>query len=154
MVAETGMNDGAGPPTPAPADAGPSGTASGRRRLSRGLIRRLVFLGLAAVGLYVIWPSLWDVFASWPQLGRIEPEWFVGMAAAIAASAVCVWWQYRIVLHVRGWYLIATAQLSSAAFGKIVPGGAASPAAPCSSRCSPRAACAVAAWPAASPPSA
>ena len=66
------------------------------------------------------------MFASWPELGRIEPVWFVGMAAAVAASAVCVWWLYRIVLHVRGWYLIATAQLSSAAFGKIVPGGAAS----------------------------
>lgn len=96
------------------------------RRVSNGFIRRVIFLALGAVGLYVIWPSVWDVFASWPQLGLIEPGWFVGMAAAIAASAVCVWWQYRIVLHVRGWYMIATAQLASAAFGKIVPGGAAS----------------------------
>ena len=114
--------------------AGPDGAgrdAAGRpggrrRRLSPGLIRRLVFLGLGAVGLYVVWPSLWDVFASWPELGRIEPFWFAGMMAAIAASAVCVWWQYRLVMHVHGWYLIATAQLSAAAFGKIVPGGAAS----------------------------
>jgi uncharacterized protein (TIRG00374 family) len=86
----------------------------------------LVFLGLAAIGLYVVWPSLWDVFASWPRLGRIEWGWFAGMIAAVAASAVCVWWQYRIVLHVHGWFLIATAQLAGAAFGKIVPGGSAS----------------------------
>ena len=104
----------------------PPAAAPKRRRLSPALIRRLVFLGLAALGLYIVWPSLWDVFSSWPKLGRIEWGWFVGMAAAIAGSAVCVWWQYRIVLHVRGWFLIATSQLSGAAFAKIVPGGAAS----------------------------
>ena len=93
------------------------------------MLRHAVFLGLAAVGLYVVWPTLWDVFSALPELRRIEPWWFAGMAAAVAASVVCVWWLYRIVLHVHDWYLIAASQMASSAFGRIVPGGSAGGAA-------------------------
>lgn len=116
----------------APAPAGQHGLVGakhapdGRQRRRRHmLVRHVAFLGLAALGLYVVWPTLWDVFATLPELRTIEPWWFVGMAAAIAASATCVWWLYRTVLHVHSWYLVATSQLASAAFGRIVPGGSA-----------------------------
>ena len=95
------------------------------RSTRRSVLRHVIVLALAAVGLYIVWPSLWDVFATWPELGKIEPAWFVGMAAAISGSAICIWWLYRTVLHVHDWFLIATSQLASSAFGRIVPGGAA-----------------------------
>lgn len=92
-------------------------------------MRHLVFLALAAVGLYVVWPTLWDVFSALPDLRDTEAWWFAGMAGAIAASLVCVWWLYRVVLHVHDWYLIATSQMASSSFGRIVPGGSAGTAA-------------------------
>jgi len=95
----------------------------------RRLLRHAVFLVLAAVGLYVVWPTLWDVFSALPDLRDIAPWWFVGMAGAIAASLFCVWWLYRVVLHVHDWYLIAISQMASSAFGRIVPGGSAGGAA-------------------------
>ncbi len=95
----------------------------------RRLLRHLIFLALAAVGLYVVWPTLWDVFSALPDLGDMAPWWFVGMAGAIAASLFCVWWLYRVVLHVHDWYLIATSQMASSSFGRIVPGGSAGTAA-------------------------
>lgn len=108
----------ASPVPGAPAAAAPRG-------LRRMLLRHLVFLALAALGLYVVWPSLWDVFSTFPELRTIQPWWFVGMAAAIAASATCIWWLYRTVMHVHDWVLVATSQLASSAFGRIVPGGSA-----------------------------
>ena len=49
------------------------------RRARASVIRHLVFLALAAIGLYFVWPSLWDVFAAWPRLGTIQPIWFAGV---------------------------------------------------------------------------
>ncbi len=95
----------------------------------RRLLRHLIFLALAAVGLYVVWPTLWDVFSALPDLRDMAPWWFAGMAGAIAASLCCVWWLYRVVLHVHDWRLIATSQLASSSFGRIVPGGSAGTAA-------------------------
>ena len=92
----------------------------------RGLVKNLAFLVLAAVGLYIVWPSLMDVFTSWPRLAVIEPGWYAGMAAAVIGSFACVWVLYRIVLHTGAWFAIVTSQLAGSAFGRIVPGGAAS----------------------------
>jgi uncharacterized membrane protein YbhN (UPF0104 family) len=113
----------AGEVPPSPAEPPPE---ERRRRLHHVLIVRLVFLALAGVGLYVVWPGLLQVFSAAPRLRTIEWVWFPLMATAVAASYVCVWVLYRIVLHVRSWLLVATSQLASAAFGRFVPGGAAS----------------------------
>jgi uncharacterized protein (TIRG00374 family) len=112
-------------------DVGPAGQPEqpglrARRLRRRALIRRLLFLGLTAAGLLLVWPTLWGVVTSWPRLGSIRLAWFAGMAAAILLSYICVWWLYRMVLHIHRWYLVATAQLASSAFGRFVPGGAAS----------------------------
>lgn len=96
-----------------------------RRRIHHILIVRLVFVGLAGLGLYVVWPGLLDVFASWPRLRNIHWGWFPVMAGLVSCSYICVWTLYRIVLHLHGWLLIATSQLASAAFMRFVPGSAA-----------------------------
>jgi uncharacterized membrane protein YbhN (UPF0104 family) len=92
----------------------------------RVIILRVGFLALALVGLYIVWPSLVDLFSSWPRLAVIEPGWYLAMVAAVAGSFACVWVLYRVVLHVRAWFAIGASQLASSAFGRIVPGGAAS----------------------------
>ncbi len=102
-----------------------SGPASPTHR-RRSLLKNLAFLVLTGIGLYVVWPSLMDVFTSWPRLAVIEPQWYAGMAAAVIGSIACVWVLYRIVLRTGAWFAIITSQLAGSAFGRIVPGGAAS----------------------------
>ena len=113
-----------GGPEASPEAAAP--TPEPRRWPRRVIILRVAFLVLALAGLYVVWPSLMDIFSSWPRLRVIEPGWYAAMVAAVAGSFYCVWVLYRVVLHVRSWFVIGASQLASSAFGRIVPGGAAS----------------------------
>lgn len=95
---------------------------------TRGLRRRipwtrLVFLGAAAVGLYVVWPRLVDLFAAAPGLRDISPWWFLILVVLELASFACYWALMRITLHERRWLVVATTQLASNAFSRLVPGG-------------------------------
>jgi putative heme transporter len=84
---------------------------------------RAIFLLVTAVSLYVVWPSLLQVTSAWPNLRKLNPIWFLLMPAAEAVSLACIWSLQATVLQTRRWFLIGTAQLSSNAFAKIVPGG-------------------------------
>ena len=86
---------------------------------------RLVLLVVTVVALYILWPSLLTVFERWPELLDLNPAWFVVMLALEAMSFVCIWGLQRIALRTDRWFGVATAQLASNAFSRIVPGGAA-----------------------------
>lgn len=92
---------------------------------TRRIVLQAIALLVAAVGLYIVWPSLAEVFKSWPSLRDIDPFWFLIMGAAEAGSFICLWLLLRLVLHTKDWYLISTSQLTSNAMSRIVPGGAA-----------------------------
>jgi putative heme transporter len=91
----------------------------------RTLIKRVVVMGAAGIGLYVVWPSLAAVFSSGPQLRHVNPLWGIPLFAAELASFACMWALLRLALGVEDWFSIATAQLAGNAFSRIVPGGAA-----------------------------
>ena len=102
----------------------PEGPAVDPRHWWRRLARtRLVFLVAAAVGLYVVWPRLVDVFAAAPGLRDISPWWFAVIVGLEMASFVCYWGLMRITLHEPRWPVVATTQLASNAFSRLVPGG-------------------------------
>jgi uncharacterized protein (TIRG00374 family) len=84
-----------------------------------------VILGLAGLGLYVVWPSLAAVFSAGPQLRQVNPLWGVPIVLAEIASFACMWALLRLALDVKPWFPVATAQLAGNAFSRIVPGGAA-----------------------------
>ena len=88
--------------------------------------RRLIFLGAAAIGLYLVWPRLVDVFAAAPGLVHISPLWFVAMFLLETLSFASYWGLMRITLHEPRWSVVATTQLASNAFSRLVPGGAVS----------------------------
>lgn len=88
-------------------------------------IKRAVILGLTALGLYVVWPSLAAVFSSGPQLRTVNPLWGIPIVLAEIASFACMWALMRLALDVKPWFPVATAQLAGNAFSRIVPGGAA-----------------------------
>jgi uncharacterized protein (TIRG00374 family) len=89
-------------------------------------VKSLIFLGLAAVGFYLVWPQLIDLWDAVPGLTTIKWFWFVLMVAVETAAFVCYWGMMRITVREPRWLLVGTTQLASNAFTRIVPGGAAS----------------------------
>jgi len=86
---------------------------------------RLIRLGLAAVGLYFVWPALVKVFGSYHELADIKPRFFVAMTVLEILSFASVWVLVGIATSTRHWTLIATSQLVGNAVSSVVPGGSA-----------------------------
>ncbi len=89
-------------------------------------VKTLVFMGAAAVGFYLIWPQLIGFWDAMPGLRAITWWWFALMIVLEAGSFICYWGMMRVTLDESRWFVLATTQLSSNAFARIVPGGAAS----------------------------
>jgi uncharacterized protein (TIRG00374 family) len=87
------------------------------------ILRRLIFLAVMLVSLYVVWPSLVKVFSSSPELLSLNPVWFAVVLMAEIASFACAWSLQRIALRTGKWFGVATAQIVGNAFSRIVPGG-------------------------------
>ena len=97
--------------------------------MGRAILRRLIFLAVAGVSLYIVWPSLMSVFSSWPRLRDLNPVWFAAMLLLEVASFGCAWALLRVSLHSHVWFRVAAAQLSGNAVSRVLPGGAATGAA-------------------------
>ena len=83
----------------------------------------MLALGVMAVSLYVLAPSLTAVFASWRTVIDLSPAWLGAVVLLEAASFVSLWDLQRITLRTRDWFTVATSQLAGNAFGHAVPGG-------------------------------
>jgi uncharacterized protein (TIRG00374 family) len=91
----------------------------------RRIVRTVFWLGVTGVSLYLVAPSLIDVFGSWDDLGSLSPGWFAAMAVLQAASLACLWALQRLALHNPPWPPVVTSQLAGNALSKIAPGGGA-----------------------------
>jgi uncharacterized protein (TIRG00374 family) len=89
------------------------------------VVRRALWLGITAVSLYLVAPSLLDVFGSWEELNRFGAGWLAAMAALQLATLACLWALQHVALRARGWYAVITSQLAGNALSKIAPGGGA-----------------------------
>jgi uncharacterized protein (TIRG00374 family) len=97
-----------------------------KRRWRPGRIAgRGLFLLVTFVSLYLLWPSLTEVFTQWRSLRELEPEWFAVALGVEALSFLAVWELQRIALQTRRWFPVSMSQLAGNAFSKVVPGGAA-----------------------------
>ena len=105
-----------------PGDSGEP-VADGRGALRRKLVVRGLFLLLTAVSLYLLFPSLVEVFTSWRDLRTLDVLWVAIALGFEAASFLAVWELQRIVLRTPSWFAVGTSQLTGNAFGRIVPGG-------------------------------
>jgi hypothetical protein len=93
---------------------------------ARGRLRRTVFwLVVTGVSLYLVAPSLIDVFGSWHDLDTLAPAWLAAMAGLQAASLACVWALQRLAMRGPSWSAVVTSQLAGNALAKIAPGGGA-----------------------------
>ena len=62
-------------------------------------VRRTALLGVTAVSLYLVAPSLLTVLDAWPQLGDVQPWWFAVVLLLQAASFASLWGLLRIALR-------------------------------------------------------
>jgi uncharacterized protein (TIRG00374 family) len=84
---------------------------------------RIAFLVAGLVSLYVLLPQLLDVFSQTPQLENVKWRWFFLMALLMGGAFVAAWELTRIAVPGVSWFVAATAQLTSNAVSKVVPGG-------------------------------
>lgn len=87
--------------------------------------KRAVWLAVTAVSVYLVIPSVIEVFSSWPELERLESGSLAIMTVLVLLSLVCFWVLLALSLDTTKWGLIAMSQLASSAVARIVPGGAA-----------------------------
>jgi uncharacterized protein (TIRG00374 family) len=96
-----------------------------RRRIGK----RILLLVAAGIGLYIVWPSLVEIFSAWPQLSSLEPWWLAMTFVCEALSFALLWLLLELALQTNRTLLVASSHLASNAFGRVMPGGGAAGAA-------------------------
>ena len=98
--------------------------ARGHGKPWRVIVRVLLLLA-TAVSLYLLFPSLVELFTQWRSLGELDPWWLLLAVVFEAASVTSLWEVQRIALRTPSWFAVGTAQLAGNAAGNVIPGGAA-----------------------------
>jgi uncharacterized protein (TIRG00374 family) len=95
------------------------------RMLRRRILMRVLLLLLAGVSIYLLLPSLLEIFSSWPQMRSLDPLW-LGLAVFFEGVSMLAYWTLqRIAFQTRSWFAVGTSQLASNAATRVLPGGAA-----------------------------
>ncbi|HSE80378.1 MAG TPA: lysylphosphatidylglycerol synthase transmembrane domain-containing protein [Gaiellaceae bacterium] len=102
-----------------------AGTKTKRRWGVGQIAGRVLFLIVAFVSLYLLWPSVGEVFDQWRSLKNLKPQWVAVAFGVETLSFVAVWELQRIALQSKRWFPVATSQLAGNAFGRVIPGGVA-----------------------------
>jgi uncharacterized membrane protein YbhN (UPF0104 family) len=89
----------------------------------RTVVSKTVMVVLAGITIYLVFPSLTEVFASWPKLTSLDPVWFAFAVILQVAHFTCTIALQRIALRTKAWFSVATSQLTGNAISLIVPGG-------------------------------
>ncbi len=92
---------------------------------TRRLRRTAAWLAVTGVSLYLVFPSIVEVFGSWRQITRFSLPWLATMAGLQAASLACLWALQHVALRARKWRPVITSQLAGNALSKVAPGGGA-----------------------------
>jgi uncharacterized protein (TIRG00374 family) len=89
------------------------------------VVKRGLLLAITGISLYLLAPALLEVFGAWDRLDDFNPLWYLAMVGLQAGSYACMWRVQKIAVRADHVKPIATSQLASNAFGRIVPGGVA-----------------------------
>ncbi|MBV8463078.1 MAG: UPF0104 family protein [Acidimicrobiales bacterium] len=91
----------------------------------RSIAKKSVVVAVAGVTIYLVFPSLTEVFGSFPKLTSLDPIWFSIAVVLQVAHFACTIALQRIALRTKAWFSVATSQLAGNAISLVVPGGAA-----------------------------
>jgi uncharacterized protein (TIRG00374 family) len=87
--------------------------------------KRAATVIIAGITIYLVFPAITEVLASWPRLSTLDPRWFTLAVAAEVAHFICTFALQRMALRTRAWFPVVTSQLAGNAITLIIPGGAA-----------------------------
>ena len=86
--------------------------------------KRAAVVAVAGISIYLVFPAITEVLASWPRLSTLDPPWFALAIGAEAAHFLCTFALQRLALRSRAWFPVITSQLAGNAITLIMPGGA------------------------------
>jgi hypothetical protein len=91
----------------------------------KSIVKKAVPVVIGGVAIYLVFPSITEVLASWPRLSTLKPVWFALAVAFEIGHFVCTFALHRLALRTKAWFSVVTAELSGNAISNIMPGGAA-----------------------------
>src|ERR1700748_1089856 len=80
---------------------------------------------VAGIAIYLVFPAITEVLASWPRLSTLNPWWLIAAIAAEIAHFACTFGLQRLALRTKAWFSVITSTLAGNAITLIMPGGAA-----------------------------
>jgi len=109
-------------PPERPAGAEPPAVDDSETR-TRFSVGRVLLLVVTAFSLYLLAPSIGEVFSAWNHLGEFNPLALPVVVVLEVGSFACVWLLTAIALRREHWDAIILSQLAGNAFNKVTPGG-------------------------------
>ncbi len=91
----------------------------------KAVVKRAAVVILAGLTIYLVFPAITEVFASWPRLSTLHPWWITAAIAAEIGHFICTFALQRLALRTRAWFSVTTSVLAGNAITLIMPGGAA-----------------------------
>jgi hypothetical protein len=65
------------------------------------VVKRAAVVVVAGLALYLVFPAITEVLASWPRLSTLNPWWFAVAVGAEAAHFVCTFALQRLALRTK-----------------------------------------------------
>src|SRR6266568_2205232 len=87
--------------------------------------KRAAVVVVAGLAIYLVFPAITEVLASWPRLSTLNPWWLIAAIGAEIAHFTCTFALQRLALRTRAWFPVITSQLAGNAITLVMPGGAA-----------------------------
>ena len=91
----------------------------------KSVAKRAAGVVVAGIAIYLVFPAITEVLASWPRLSTLHPWWFTAAVAAEIAHFICTFALQRLALRTKAWLPVITSLLAGNAITLIMPGGAA-----------------------------
>jgi uncharacterized protein (TIRG00374 family) len=87
--------------------------------------KRAATAAIAGIAIYLVFPAITEVLASWPRLSTLDPWWLIAAIAAEVVHFCCTFALQRLALRTKPWFPVITSTLAGNAITLIMPGGAA-----------------------------
>ena len=91
----------------------------------KAVAKRAATVAVTGIAIYLVFPAITEVLASWPRLSTLNPWWIFAAIAAEVGHFACTFALQRLALRTKDWFPVITSTLAGNAITLIVPGGAA-----------------------------
>src|SRR2546429_7438863 len=91
----------------------------------KAVAKRASMVVIAGLAIYLVFPAITEVLASWPRLSTLNPWWLIAAIGAEIVHFICTFALQRLALRTKAWFPVITSQLAGNAITLVMPGGAA-----------------------------